>query len=211
MISLLRFDPMPKRLVLLSMRGWHHTMARNLTIFSHCWCQSLSALKLNHLFTLLVPALVSLLVPKLVGVGVAVSFPNEPNFVQTFVQTFLSIKSKVVIDMTVPLRASPHPKKRLALLATLWHHALAMFLSKLNQLFMLLAPELVVWFEGVVGISFPSKPDFVKNSLSIKSHSVVDMTVPCVLTHCPRDCAVGHQEDSSWQLVCRHAAKEPRE
>jgi hypothetical protein len=48
--------------------------------------------KLDQLFILLVPELV-----------VAVSFPSEPDFVQTF----LSIKSKVVVDMIIPLLANP--------------------------------------------------------------------------------------------------------
>jgi hypothetical protein len=49
--------------------------------------------KLDQHFTLLVPELV------------AVSFPSEPDFVQTV----LSIKSQVVIDMTAPLRPNPLP------------------------------------------------------------------------------------------------------
>jgi hypothetical protein len=47
---------------------------------------------------------------------------------------------------------------------------------KLDQLFILLVPELVVWFEGVV--SFPNESDFVQNSLSIKSNFVIVMKVP---------------------------------
>jgi hypothetical protein len=42
---------------------------------------------------------------------------------------------------------------------------------KLNQLFILLVPELVVWFKVVA--SFPSEPDFVQNSLSVWSNFVV--------------------------------------
>jgi hypothetical protein len=49
--------------------------------------------KLEQLFILLVPELV------------AVSFPSEPDFVQTF----LSIKSKAVVDMIAPLLANPDP------------------------------------------------------------------------------------------------------
>jgi hypothetical protein len=54
--------------------------------------------KLDQLFIVLAPELVDILVG-------AVRFPNEPDFVQTF----LSIKSKLVILMMVPLRANPVP------------------------------------------------------------------------------------------------------
>jgi hypothetical protein len=48
---------------------------------------------------------------------------------------------------------------------------MATFSFKLDQLFILLPPELVV----VGAVIFPSEPDFVQNSLSIKSNSVIDM------------------------------------
>jgi hypothetical protein len=53
---------------------------------------------------------------------------------------------------------------------------MAMLLSKLDQLLMLLVPELVVWFAD--GVILPSESDFVQNSLSIKSKFVVLMTGP---------------------------------
>jgi hypothetical protein len=37
-------------------------------------------------------------------------------------------------------------------------------------------PELVIWFEVVSrDLNFPSEPDFVQNSLSIKSKFIVDV------------------------------------
>jgi hypothetical protein len=49
---------------------------------------------------------------------------------------------------------------------------------KLDQFFILMVPELVVWFEFVGSVSFPCEPDFVQNYLSIKSNSVVLMKCP---------------------------------
>jgi hypothetical protein len=57
---------------------------------------AIRSFKLDQLFTLLVP--------ELVVVGAAIC-PSEPDFVQTF----LSINSKFVIDMMVPLLANPQP------------------------------------------------------------------------------------------------------
>jgi hypothetical protein len=37
---------------------------------------------------------------------------------------------------------------------------------QLDELFILLVPELVVWFEGGGAFIFPSKPDFVQEFLS---------------------------------------------
>jgi hypothetical protein len=119
--------------------------------------------KLDQLFILLVPELVVWF--KVVGV----SFPSEPDFFQTF----LSIKSKVVIDMSGPLHADPPPKKRRDLILTPWHDAMTMFSFKLYQLFISLVPELVVWFEGGRVVSFPSEPDFFQTFLSIESNFVI--------------------------------------
>jgi hypothetical protein len=44
---------------------------------------------------------------------------------------------------------------------------------KFDQLFILLVPELFVWFEVSISINCPSKPDVVQNVLSIKSKFVV--------------------------------------
>jgi hypothetical protein len=93
----LRSDPLPQRRVLLVL-GWHHTMANLL-------------FELNELFMLLVP--------ELVAFAVLVSFQSEPNFVQTF----LSIKSKAVVDMNASLLADPLPL-RCVRLALGWHHAM---------------------------------------------------------------------------------------
>jgi hypothetical protein len=49
---------------------------------------------------------------------------------------------------------------------------------KLDQLFVLLVPELVVWFEVVVTVRIPSEPDLVQEFLSIKSNFVVFMKAP---------------------------------
>jgi hypothetical protein len=50
---------------------------------------------------------------------------------------------------------------------------MALFSFKLDQLFILLEPELVV---GVaVGVSFPNESDFVQKFLSVWSHFVVVM------------------------------------
>jgi peptidoglycan/LPS O-acetylase OafA/YrhL len=46
---------------------------------------------------------------------------------------------------------------------------------ELDQLFMLLVPELVILVQGVGAVIFPSEPDFVQNSLAIKSMFVVAM------------------------------------
>jgi hypothetical protein len=56
---------------------------------------------------------------------------------------------------------------------------------KLDKLFMLLVPELVVWFEPVGLSSFPSEPDFVQTFLSIKSNFVVVMILPLLANPVP--------------------------
>jgi hypothetical protein len=62
------------------------------------------------------------------------------------------------------------------LLVPVWHHAMACLLLELDQLFALLVLELVVWFEATKFVSFPSKPDFVQESLSIESKFDCSMT-----------------------------------
>jgi hypothetical protein len=57
------------------------------------------SLKLDQLFIVLVPALVTE-----VSAASAVGFPSEPDFVQKI----LSILSHFVIGMKDPLRANPH-------------------------------------------------------------------------------------------------------
>jgi hypothetical protein len=129
--------------------GWYLTVA----IYSFTF---------DQLFIVLVPALV-------VWFEGAVIFPSEPEFVQNF----RSVKSKFLIGVAVSLCANP-PPKRLVLLVTLWYHAIAILSFIFEQLFILLAPELLVWFEGGVGtVSFPSEPDFVQSSLSIQSNFVL--------------------------------------
>jgi hypothetical protein len=53
---------------------------------------------------------------------------------------------------------------------------------------MLLVPELVIWFEGVGAVNFPSKPDFVQNSLLIESHFVIVMNDPLHASPLPKRC-----------------------
>jgi hypothetical protein len=77
--------------------------------------------------------------------------------------------------MITPLRANPR-SKRLFLFVLAWHHAMAIRSFKLDQLFILPVPELVVcWFGGAGAVSFPNEPDCVKNYLSIKSKFVILM------------------------------------
>jgi hypothetical protein len=47
-----------------------------------------------------------------------------------------------------------------------------------EQLFMLLVPEPVFWFEGVCAVIFPNEPDLVQNYPSILSNFVVVMIAP---------------------------------
>jgi ABC-type enterochelin transport system permease subunit len=49
---------------------------------------------------------------------------------------------------------------------------------KLDQLFILLVPELVVLFEGVSYITFPNEANFVQEFLTIKSKFVFVMKCP---------------------------------
>jgi hypothetical protein len=58
------------------------------------------------------------------------------------------------------------------LLVVGWCLTIAIDSFKLDQLFIVLVPDLVVWFEGVVVVSCPSEPDFVQHVLSIKSKFV---------------------------------------
>jgi hypothetical protein len=68
-----------------------------------------------------------------------------------------------------------HPK-RLVLLVLVWQLAMASLSFAFDQLFILLVPELVVWFEVVAAITFPREPDSVHDSLSIKPNFVVIVT-----------------------------------
>jgi hypothetical protein len=61
---------------------------------------------------------------------------------------------------------------------------MAIFLFKLDKLFILLVPELVVWFEPV-GFTFPSEPDFVQTFVSIKSNFVIVMILPLLANPVP--------------------------
>jgi hypothetical protein len=97
------------------------------------------------------------------------SFPSEPDFVQNS----LSVWSHFIGLMKDSLLANPTPQ-RLVLFVLLWHHTMAILSLKLDKLFILLVPALVVWWEAV-GVSFPSEPDFVQKTLSIKSNCVLLM------------------------------------
>jgi hypothetical protein len=54
-----------------------------------------------------------------------------------------------------------------------------------HQLFILLVPELVVWFEVVSDPNFPIEPDLVEKYLSILSHSVTVMNCPLITNPLP--------------------------
>jgi hypothetical protein len=131
-------SPHSKRRVLL-VPLWHLTMAIDSFIF-------------EQLFVLLVPELVVWF--ELVG---AVIFPREPDLVQKH----LSVWQHFVVSMTDPLCVNPQPK-RLIFLVLAWYHTMAILSFIFNQLFILLVPELVVWFEGEGAVIFPSEPDLVQ-------------------------------------------------
>jgi hypothetical protein len=99
--------------------------------------------------------------------------PNEPDSFQNF----LLISSKVVFVMDAPLVADPLPK-RLVLLTSAWHHAMAILSLEVSQLFTFLVPELVVWFVVVSAFTFPSEPDFIQSSLPILQHQIICMNAP---------------------------------
>jgi hypothetical protein len=71
---------------------------------------------------------------------------------------------------------NPHPKG-LVILALVWHQAMAILSFELDQLFTVLVPELVVWFECVSDVTFPSKPNSVQNLISIEPNFVTCMIV----------------------------------
>jgi hypothetical protein len=98
---------------------------------------ALLSLKLDQLFMLLVPELV---VSILVAPELAVTVPSESNFVQNS----LSIKSNFVIDMKRLLPTNPLPK-RFVLFVSVWHNAMAIGSFKLENLFMLHVPLLIMF------------------------------------------------------------------
>jgi hypothetical protein len=63
---------------------------------------------------------------------------------------------------------------------------MALLSSKLDQFFILLVPELVVWFEVVSDLNFPREPDFVQNYLSILSNCVIVTTLPLLANPMPQ-------------------------
>jgi hypothetical protein len=63
---------------------------------------------------------------------------------------------------------------------------MATLVFKLDQLFILLVPELVVWFENVRHVRFPSEPDFVQNYNPIGSKFVVVMKCPLLTNPIPQ-------------------------
>jgi hypothetical protein len=67
---------------------------------------------------------------------------------------------------------------------------MAILSFKLDQLFTLLVPELVVSFEVEGAVSFPDEPDFVQNSLSIKSNFVMVMQAPLLTNPHPKRCVI---------------------
>jgi hypothetical protein len=61
--------------------------------------------------------------------------------------------SHFVLGMTLPLVCNPS-SKRLVSFVLAWHHAIAILLFQLDQLFMALVPELVFLVQGVWPSSF---------------------------------------------------------
>jgi hypothetical protein len=58
---------------------------------------------------------------------------------------------------------------------------------KIDHLFILLVPELVVFFVGECAVvNFPSEPDFVQKHLSIWSHCVIVMKAPLTTNPLPQ-------------------------
>jgi hypothetical protein len=100
------------------------------------------------------------------------SFPSEPKFLQKL----LSIKSKFVLGMHLPLVTNPLPKKHV-FLVLLWHATIAILLFKLDQLFILILPCCA---------HFPSEPKFVQKYLSIKSKCVFAMIDPLPTNPTPK-------------------------
>jgi hypothetical protein len=91
--------------------------------------------KVDKLFMLLVPELVVWF-----GVLGAISFPSESDFVQKF----YSVWSNLVLLKNAPLPSNPNPQ-RLVLLISVWHHTMAILSFKLDQLFILHVPFLVMF------------------------------------------------------------------
>jgi hypothetical protein len=97
------------------------------------------SLKLDQLFILLVPELIEFVVG-------AVSFPNEPDFVQKS----LSIKSKFVLLMILSLLTNPLPQRRV-LLVEIWHCTMAILSFKFDKLFIHYIPSLIMFRHGSQG------------------------------------------------------------
>jgi hypothetical protein len=92
--------------------------------------------KPDQLFMLLVPG-------RVVGVCDLFNRPHEPDFVKNY----LSILSNCVIAMIFPLITNP-PPKRLVFFVPVWHHAMAIDSFKLDKLFILHVPELIMFRHG---------------------------------------------------------------
>jgi hypothetical protein len=128
--------------------------------------------ELDQLLMLLVPELV-------IDVFGAFNCASESDFVKKLLLIF----SHFAVLMMDPLSGDP-PSKRLAFLVTLWHHAMAILLFKLDQPFTLLVPGLVV---GVFGaFNCPNEPNFVQKSLLVRSHFVIELSCPLVADQLPQ-------------------------
>jgi hypothetical protein len=121
--------------------------------------------KLDQLFILLEPELV-------VGVCGTFSFPSEPDFVQKS----LSIWSHCVVLMNVPLRTNPQPKRFVLLVLLDWHQTMAISSLKLNKLFTLLVPELIIIFRHAPKRHFKAKRQKWADVESQKRQSVLLIT-----------------------------------
>jgi hypothetical protein len=125
--------------------GWHLTIA-------------IDSFKLHQLFMLLVPELVVWF--EVVG---AVIFPLEAEIVQKL----LSIWQHFVLVIAVPLTSDPLRQRLGLMVAGSCHLTIAIDSFMFEQLFMLLVPELVVWFEVVGAVILPGEAEFVEKLLSI--------------------------------------------
>jgi hypothetical protein len=117
-----------------------------------------------------------------------ISFPDEVEVIEQF----LSVWSHFVLGVTFPLAANPI-SKRLVLLVTPWHNTMAMVSFKLDKLFMLRFPLLVMFRQTKIGsdvafcsVAFPSEPDFFQNSLSIESNFVLGVSCPLLVAPMPQ-------------------------
>jgi hypothetical protein len=84
--------------------------------------------------------------------------------------------------VTLPLISNPPSKEGLVLLEKVlaWHHAMPILSFKLDQIFMLQVPALVVSFEASTTVIFPNESDSVQQFLSAWFQFVLGVTLPLI-------------------------------